>query len=250
MSYQFVTDREDYTDYASGRVFYNAPGQPAFPVRLASEIFQRCLASRRKAGITGPVRIYDPCCGSAYHLTALAHLHWHEIEAIVASDINADVLTVAERNLNLLTVEGLRKRQQEITEMLAQYSKPSHAEALESAQRLLAQVVQWTGKQPLETGTFVADATDGAAIAQQLRGGAVNLVLSDVPYGQHSVWRASGEQDPLWQMLEALRPILSATSVVAIAANKGQRISHDHYQRMDRFQVGKRQIVLLRSAQQ
>jgi 23S rRNA (guanine2535-N1)-methyltransferase len=225
MPYQFVTERHDYSDYASGRVFYNALSQPAFPVRLTSEIFQRCLAIRHKAGITGPVRIYEPCCGSAYHLTALAYLHWHGVEAILASDIDAHVLAVAQRNLNLLTERGLGKRQEEITEILAQYGKPSHAEALESAQRLLAQIAQWTKEQAVRTGIFLADATDGATIAQHLRRGEVDLVLADVPYGQHSAWRASGKLDPLWQMLEALRPILSATSIVAIAANKVQRIS-------------------------
>ncbi|MBX2998877.1 MAG: hypothetical protein KF893_10235 [Caldilineaceae bacterium] len=248
--YQFATERQDYSDYASGRVIYNAPGQPVFPVRLVSEIFQRSLAIRHKAGMTGPVRIYDPCCGSAYHLTALAYLHWHDIEAILASDIDADILSVAQRNLNLLTVPGLQKRQEEIAEMLAQYGKPSHAEALESAKRLLAQVAQWTKEQSVRIGVFVADATDSAAIAHHLRRGEVDLVLSDVPYGQHSAWRASGEHDPLWQMLEALRPILAPTSVVAIAANKGQQISHDHYKRMERFQVGKRQIMLLQRARQ
>jgi 23S rRNA (guanine2535-N1)-methyltransferase len=121
MPYQFVTERQDYSDYASGRVFYNAPGQPAFPVRLASEIFQRCLAIRHRAGLAGPVRLYDPCCGSAYHLTALAHLHWYRIDTIFESDIDAGVLEVAQRNLSLLTVDGLEKRREEIGEMMQRY---------------------------------------------------------------------------------------------------------------------------------
>jgi len=36
MPYRFATERRDYSDYSSGRVFYGAPGYPAFPVRLVS----------------------------------------------------------------------------------------------------------------------------------------------------------------------------------------------------------------------
>ncbi len=51
MPYQFAVDRPNYSDLASGRVLYSVPGHHAFPVRLASEIFQRCLAYLRAAGI-------------------------------------------------------------------------------------------------------------------------------------------------------------------------------------------------------
>ena len=44
MPYLFATQDQDYADFASGRVIYNAPGMPAFPVRLASEMFQRARA--------------------------------------------------------------------------------------------------------------------------------------------------------------------------------------------------------------
>ena len=40
------TEKDDYADYSSGHVLRSAPGFPAFPVRLASEIFQRALALR------------------------------------------------------------------------------------------------------------------------------------------------------------------------------------------------------------
>ena len=43
MEYKFASERTNYTDLASGNVFYSLPGHPAFPVRLASEIYQRCL---------------------------------------------------------------------------------------------------------------------------------------------------------------------------------------------------------------
>ncbi|MFK7803274.1 MAG: hypothetical protein AB8G95_16690, partial [Anaerolineae bacterium] len=39
MPYRFATENKDYSDFASGRVFYGAPGHPVFPVRLISEVF-------------------------------------------------------------------------------------------------------------------------------------------------------------------------------------------------------------------
>jgi 23S rRNA (guanine2535-N1)-methyltransferase len=124
----------------------------------------------------------------------------------------------------------------------------SHAEALESAERFLARVAEWREHHQVTTYTFVADATNGRAAYDDLEGWQVDLVLLDVPYGQHSEWRSSEEQSALWQMLEALKPLLSAGAVVAIAADKGQRIAHENYRRLKRFQVGKRQIVLLATA--
>lgn len=253
MPYRFATEQEDYTDYASGRVFYNAPSAPAFPVRLVRELFLRALAVRRRLGLTAPVVIYDPCCGSAYHLTALGHLHAEQIDAVLASDIDPHLLSVAERNLSLLTPAGLARRQAELAELLQRHGKESHAAALASAQRLLERVqVQ---AHPVRTHLFCADATDPDALRLQLGGATPDLVIADVPYGQHSAWQGahaaaspSTTAPPLWWMLEALRPLLTATTVVVIAADKAQRIEHAGYRRLERFQLGKRQIALLQPA--
>jgi len=63
MHYQFAKERPDYSDLASGRVFYSLPGHPAFPIRLADEILQRCLARREASHVTGPCILYDPVVG-------------------------------------------------------------------------------------------------------------------------------------------------------------------------------------------
>lgn len=47
------------------------PANNVGAVRLASEIFRRCVAKRAAAGQAQPVTLYDPCCGGAYHLSAL-----------------------------------------------------------------------------------------------------------------------------------------------------------------------------------
>lgn len=43
MAYRYAVTRESYADL-SGGVLHSAPGFPAFPARLASEMFQRALA--------------------------------------------------------------------------------------------------------------------------------------------------------------------------------------------------------------
>jgi hypothetical protein len=46
-------------------------------------------------------------------------------------------------------------------------------------------------------------------------------------------------------MLDALRTVVSGETVVALVADKGQRIAHEGYRRVERFRMGKRQIALL-----
>ena len=245
MPYRYATEQLDYSDYASGRVFYNAPGHPVLPIRLMSELFQRCLALRQQMGVTGRVAIYDPCCGSAYHLSTLAFLHYEAIETIIGSDIDNDVLKVAQRNLGLLSHAGLQQRANEIETMRQQYGKPSHQLAAESVQRLQARYQQFAAKHVIRTETFSADATHSTFIQQGLAARRVDLVIADVPYGKRVNWQSTGQEEPLWQLLEALRPTLNTQTIVAIIANKAQKCDHADYQRVGRFQIGKRRIFLL-----
>src|SRR5215208_6675514 len=111
MPYKYVKEQLDYSDLASGRVFYSLPGHPAFPIRLASEILQRCVAQREVIyKISTPCTLYDPCCGAAYHLSVLGYLHRDAIREVIASDVDEKAVALAERNLNLLNANGLGKR--------------------------------------------------------------------------------------------------------------------------------------------
>ena len=244
MPYRYALERRDYADYAGGRVFYSLPGQPAFPIRLASEIFQRCLALRASRE---PVTLYDPCCGGAYHLSTLAYLHWDALAGIVASDVNADAVSLARRNLDLLTLDGLDRRIAEIRAMSSAYGKPSHAEALASAERLRSRLEALVAHHQVTTAVFCADVLDPDAICGALVPASVDVILTDVPYGRHSVWQSVARlsSSPLWQMLELLLPVLAPGAVVAVASDKGQTAAHDAYRRVDRFQIGKRRVVLL-----
>ena len=245
MTYRFATEDRDYSDFAGGRVLYSLPGMPAFPVRLASEIFQR--AAERLPKETGGLTIYDPTCGGAYHLTALGFLHGELIRAVIASDVDEEALALAERNLGLLSESGLAKREAEIRRMLAEYGKESHADALRSLETL-GKLQQ---SQPeIRVQRFAADALNPEQVAAGLAGEKVDLIISDVPYGRLSGWQGETGQgySAIHQMLDAVRGALKPHSVVAIAADKSQTITNPAYRRVGRFQVGKRRVVLLEPA--
>ena len=256
MQYRYA-EKHNFEDYASGRVFYNQPGQPAFPVRLASEIFQRALVHWKAGGGRGHCTIYDPVCGGAYWLVALAYLHRDEIGAIYASDLQADILSLAERNLSLLTPSGLDRRIAELETMRTAYQKESHAGALTSARKFRMQLGDHLKTGSIDTRVFQADAASPQDMVSGLDGRRVDLVLADVPYGWRSRWGGENggfgmmndelalEQTPVWRMLEALHGTLKPGSIVAIAADKSQKVAHLRYTRLERFQLGKRRIFIL-----
>jgi 16S rRNA G966 N2-methylase RsmD len=249
MQYQFAVERPDYSDLSSGRVFYSLPGHPAFPVRLASEVFQRCLALRKANGLTEPCILYDPCCGAAYHLGILAYLHGEVIQSVSASDVDADVIRAAQRNLSLLRVDGIAGRIVEITALLNQYGKESHREALESARTLQQRIKFLAREHPIQIDVFQADVFERQALKNHFRDRKADIVFSDVPYGLRSRWQASGTiQNPLWTMLDVLLEILTPESLVAIASDKTQKPAHEKYRRLEHFQVGKRRVVILQPA--
>lgn len=250
MPYKFALDRTDFSDLASGRVFYSQPGQPAFPIRLASEVFQRCLALRPVNQSSTRCVLYDPCCGAAYQLSVLAYLHWEVIGTVIGSDINAEAVRLAGKNLGLLSAEGLQTRISEISELFQRYGKDSHQLALDSASVLQNRIAALSKTHPLTTKVFQANATDGHTLAKNLEGPVVDIVIADVPYGQHSHWHALATDretaQPLWLMLNALLGVLTPNSVVAIVSDKGQKVAHADYQRLEHFPMGKRRVVILK----
>lgn len=249
MTYLYTPERGDYTDFATGRVFYSLPGRTAFPVRLASEMFQRCVALCEQQGGQEPYVLYDPCCGGASLLSSVTCLHWHALSYVVGSDIDQEALSLAERNLALLTIEGMEHRMIELQTLYQRFAKPAHAEALDSARNLYDQLKQLSSTHPVTTQCFVADATRQQAVQNHLpyNGRKVDIVMMDIPYGSHSTWRSSDAEarDPVSSVLMALSGVLSLSSVVAIAAPKQYKIAHEHYQRLAHFTIGKRRIVFL-----
>ncbi|HEY3473722.1 MAG TPA: hypothetical protein VGK56_03880 [Anaerolineales bacterium] len=249
MHYKYAREDLDYSDFSSGRVFYSLPGHPAFPVRLASEIFQRCLAHREKSyGVSTPCTLYDPCCGAAYQLSVLAYLHGESIREVIASDIDEKAVEMAERNLGLLSEAGLDRRIGELSSLFQQYGKESHKQALHSASILKMRLSALRAEHPLLTQAFQANVADKNTLLNQIKPRSVDIVFTDVPYGWHSQWRDTQPTagiDPLESMLEALLGVLSPSSVLAIVSDKQQKATHAGFRRMEKFQIGRRRVVIL-----
>ena len=250
MPYQFALDRDDYSDLASGLVLYSLPGRPAFPVRLASEILQRCQAQLLRLGRTPPYTVYDPCCGSAYLLASLAYLHWPALQQLVGSDVDPSVLPLAERNLSLLTAAGLEARIAQLARLSQQFGKPSHEQALASAQRLQERLLIYLRRHSIQSYVFTANALTSQDLFPHLEHRTIDMIITDLPYGQRTTWQETELPPdgfgPGWQLLEALREIVTPTSILALTTNKQQKVSHEAYQRLEQCQIGKRRTLFYR----
>ncbi|GIP16374.1 hypothetical protein J40TS1_20160 [Paenibacillus montaniterrae] len=239
MKYIYETNKTSYEDFASGRVLYNAHGTTSFPVRLASEIIQRCFQILEAKGSKGPYSLYDPCCGGAYLLTVIGLLHHDKIKSIFASDINDDALRIAEKNLSLLSINGLNKRKQQIKQYIQLYNKASHISALESAERLSQLISDSNIEQVSAFQSDVTASTHNSSIPDK-----INIVMTDLPYGDIVTWR-SNSPDPLADffanVFESLDP---SHSVLAVIADKGQKLKHEKFKRLELVKIGKRQMVI------
>jgi tRNA G10 N-methylase Trm11 len=132
--------------------------------------------------------------------------------------------------------------------MVRLYDKESHKGAQESITRMQAQIDRLTAVRPMQARIFRANATDAASLREGLRDTAIDVVFTDIPYGRHSQWEQTQAPNPAWAMLEALLEFLSPKSIVAVASDKLQKIAHKKYERLDKFQLGKRKVVILRPA--
>ncbi len=240
MPYRYATERANYEDFASGRVLYNHPGMTAFPVRLAAELYECARATLTAMGVNPPFSLYDPCCGGGYLLTTLGFLYHGEVASIIASDIDGEAVQLAKKNLSLLTSEGLNQRMGELQRLVSEYGKPSHTEALDSAQRLMALVID--RRRSIEVDCFQADALNPGGAKHNVQ---PNMVITDLPYGDLVHW-SSEAPDAARGLLNGLLPILDPKSVVLIVADKAQAVKHPDYTRLEQFQVGKRRITMLR----
>lgn len=239
--YRFATQRENYEDYASGRVLFGKAGATNFPVRLASEIFQRSADFLEKSGRPPPYGVYDPLCGVAYTLTVLGFMHANGIICLLGSDRDPAILDVAADNLRLLASDGLDQRTLELQELHTRFSKDSHAGAVESAKRLA------TLRRPLpniKTAVFPSDALtleEDHSLFKE-----IDMVLVDLPYGSLTKWETEEAQDdPVQILLDNLKSRLPRLGIVAVSSDKEQKIQFAGYARVSHFQLGKRQVLLL-----
>jgi hypothetical protein len=265
MAYRFATDRKNYEDFASGRVLYSEPGATSFPVRLAEELYSQGRELLIGLGSKPPYRLYDSCCGGGYLLTVLGLLHGADFAAIAASDVAEAAVSLADRNLALLTAEGLERRRQQLRELYDTHGKASHREAEESAGRLASLL------QPTHPAT-VCFRHDIIAAHPPASIGSINLVIADLPYGNLVSWQSadttggssadppgsnlSGNPDALAQtdhaqtshatrLLGNLLPCLDDPAVVILVSEKKQPIAHPAYRRLKQEKLGKRKITFM-----
>lgn len=237
MNYRYY-ENDNFEDFACGRVILGKAGMTNFPVRLTGEIFKRCLEyAERTAGLT----VYDPCCGSGYMLTVAALLNPYAVGRIAGSDIDPEAVSLAKANLSLLTANGLMGRREQIEGMVKKYGKQSHIDALSSVDRF-AGIIRGRTFEP-EIICFATDATEPGSLAKA--GFKSDVVITDVPYGRLVSWD-NGTGNAVNVMLENLLPVLHGGSVVAVIADKSQKIRNDRYQRLEKFKVGKRQVEIIK----
>ncbi|MGL4648103.1 MAG: rRNA methyltransferase [Caldilineaceae bacterium] len=249
MPYRYAVERQNATHLASGRVIHALPGAPALPVRLADEVFQRCLAAHPHPHPAQGITLLDPCCGAGYHLTVLGLLHTPRLQRLWGVDIDPRAVDVARRNLRLLSVAGLEARAQELTQHAVAFGKESHRDALASAHLLRDSLTTGLQGRTIATAAHVADALIPALLMGVVGPAQVDMVIADVPYGLRSQWQgAASAEEPLTLLLTALHPLLAPHAVVALIADKAQKAHHSLYRRIEQFQVGTRRITLLTSA--
>lgn len=226
----------NYEDFASGRVLYHQNGVPNFPVRLANEIFGRCLSySKQKENLT----LYDCCCGGGYLLTTLALLNTNKISLLLGSDISEDALQIAKANTSLLTKEGLDKRIQEISELYRQFHKQSHQEALLSARRFQEERLQYYNAIDIPSKIFYADALKEIPLMES-----PNIIITDIPYGNLVSWE--GTQSGVNQLLNTLLSICNEETILGICMSKKEKINHSGFQRLEKQIIGKRYFEILK----
>jgi hypothetical protein len=241
VSYRFAV-AHDRRDLASGFVLRSAPGHPAFPVRLAQELFLRSVAELPGGR---PLTLWDPCCGSGYLASVLGILYRPSLAEVVCSDVSAAEVALALGNLALLTNRGLAEREQELRARAAAYGKPGYVEAADAARRLAQELAAGGGDLP-SVGA-VADVFDPAALAALP---AADLVITDVPYGQQTSWQglAPPEDEALAALLRALCQVLPGHAIIALCA-RARRISFGRpVPALARLRVGHRAAFLGRVA--
>lgn len=236
MEYKYCKNK-NFEDFACGRVIYYKSGMTNFPVRLAQEIYGRCVSYLQKKD---DICIYDPCCGGGYLLTVLGFLNMGSINMLIGSDISDEAVELAWHNLSLLTEEGLEKRIRQLDNYYSEFGKQSHKEAIDSAKRLMHIVKKYDKKPTISVfkGDILAKET---LTAKDFK---ADIVITDVPYGNLVSWQGAG-QDPINVLIENLMPILKPESVVAICSDKRQKMAVENFKRLERQRVGKRKFEIL-----
>ncbi len=245
--YRFASERTDNSDLAGGRVLYSAPGFPGFPVRLASEVFLRALAHQASADRAGdpPVSLWDPCCGSGALLTTLGFLHGESVGHLLGTDVSESAVEVARRNLALLTLDGLERRERELRDRAVRFGKSGYTLAADSARRL-DDLLKATGGDRY-CAAQRADVFDQDALARVVAPWTPDLAIFDAPYGEQTEWIGAPPDvaDPTQAAVENVARVMSPSGVIAIVARTRRVPVGDRLCVLERFRAGNRAVAIL-----
>ncbi|MGI6425414.1 MAG: hypothetical protein ACOX2A_09465 [Tepidanaerobacteraceae bacterium] len=231
MEYKYGKN-DNYEDFSSGRVLYHISGMTNFPVRLAQEIYGRCLQySPKKHNVC----LYDCCCGGGYLLTVLGFLNQDTIGRIIGSDINLELLEIAKKNLSLLSKEGIDKRIAEIEQMIASYQKQSHIEAKNSAITLRSLI-----RADIQFELFQSDVLKNIDLKAK-----PDIIVTDVPYGNVVVWKGN-EENFINKLLDRLYEICFPDTIIGLCMDKKQKVANEKFIRLEKQKIGKRIFEILK----
>ena len=251
--YRFETIREDYSHYASGNVFAGATGNTGFPVRLASEVFQACLALLPVERASKRVVVYDPFCGAGYLLATVGYRHWASIQRLVGSDTDDRALQIARYNLSMLNRAGLVSKLDYLLEAQGSDWRLSRDATIRSVHYFLERLAVLEASHSIDCTLFRADAGCLPDIVGGMQQTAADIVMTDLPYGVLSNWQgvlanAPSHAAAITTLLQSLQSVMSPNAVAAIISCKSESVAHPAFRRRRRLKLGKRMVTFLSPA--
>lgn len=236
--------RDDFSHLASGHVLRSAPGMPAFPVRMAIEMFRNAL---KYFPSDKCLSVIDPCCGTGYLLTVLGITFSNRIRFLAGLDVDEAAITLAEKNLNLLLKGGLERRKSELEKLWAEHGRESYLAAVESTLLLKAERGDIVFPEILAR---LADATSVASVREAVGGRTFDVAVCDVPHGKMVAWEGDGASLPsgeaICKLLTATITVMNPTAVWVIAVKKRQAVVlPPGLRRISRLRVGHREVYFI-----
>ena len=92
-----------------GKVLYKHKDIPVFSPWVAVDAYKKV-----ESAFDGNVRLYDPFCGNGVTISTMQALNNNQLEHIYGSDITDYALETTQKNLQILTKDGIEQRIKEL----------------------------------------------------------------------------------------------------------------------------------------